>query len=284
MVPLILKVIVPVTERIKSVSLSWMGGTEWEYWLSEDWIMAIISSVKIEELHSWRLSPVQASDMQRRLAVQVSRTTEIIAPHFVAGVDISVSKAPGTAAAAVVVLDYPQLNIVEVEVVEGKLDFPYIPGFLSFREAPLILDACRKLTITPDLVLVDGQGIAHPRRMGLASHLGLFLDIPTIGCAKSRLCGSHEEPGIEPGRYTEVREGEEIIGVALRTKVGVKPLYISIGHKVDLEAAVHWVLECCRGYRLPEPVRLAHLAAGGNLRREKVVGDAGKNHRKVLSK
>lgn len=274
----------PVTDRIKSVSLSWMGGTEWEYWLSEDCIMAIISSVKIEELHNWQLSPTQASDIQRRLAVQVSRRTEIITPHFIAGVDMSVSKARGTAAAAVVVLDYPQLNMVEVEVVEGKLDFPYIPGLLSFREAPLILDACRKLTITPDLVLVDGQGIAHPRRMGLASHLGLFLDIPTIGCAKSRLCGSHKEPGIEPGRYAEVLEGEEIIGVALRTKVGVKPLYVSIGHKVDLDTAVRWVLECCRDYRLPEPVRLAHLAAGGNLCREKVMSDAGKNHRKVLSK
>ena len=135
----------------------------------------------------------------------------------------------------------------------------------------------RNLAITPDLILVDGQGIAHPRRMGLASHLGLFLDTPTIGCAKSLLCGSHEMPGDEPGSYAEVVDRGEIIGVALRTKLGVKPVYVSIGHKIDLQTAIHWVLECCRGYRLPEPTRLAHLAAGGNLKPEKdaVAAEAG---------
>ena len=153
--------------------------------------------------------------------------------------------------------------------VQDSLDnlyFPYIPGLLSFREAPLILAACEQLDLIPDLVLVDGQGIAHPRRFGLASHLGLFLNIPTIGCAKSLLCGAHEIPDSEPGNYAEIIDKSEIIGAALRTKPGVKPVYVSIGHKIDLETAIRWVMNCCRGYRLPEPARLAHLAAGGNLK------------------
>ena len=163
------------------------------------------------------------------------------------------------------VLKYPELRLVETEVVSGEVDFPYIAGLLSFREAPLTLAACERLSITPDLILVDGQGIAHPRRFGLASHLGLFLDMPTIGCAKSRLCGRHKEPAEEPGSYAEVVDRGETIGVALRTKTGANPVYVSIGHRVDLEAAIYWVLECCRGFRLPEPCRLAHLAAGGSL-------------------
>jgi deoxyribonuclease V len=178
-------------------------------------------------------------------------------------VDISVNRELGVAMGAVVVLNYPELRLVETKVIRGRVDFPYVPGLLSFREAPLTLAACEKLGIIPDLVLVDGQGIAHPRRFGLASHLGLFLDTPTIGCAKSRLCGRHEEPGDNPGSYAEVVDRGETIGVALRTKPGSKPVYVSIGHKVDLEAAIYWVLECCRGYRLPEPCRLAHLASIG---------------------
>jgi len=195
----------------------------------------------------------------------VSRTGEVVAPRFIAGVDISADKAPGVATGAVVVLQYPELGVVETKVVSGKLNFHYIPGLLSFREAPLTLAACQELTITPDLILVDGQGIAHPRRMGLASHLGLFLNLPTIGCAKSLLCGAHQVPGVEPGSYAEVVDNGETIGVALRTKLGVNPIYVSIGHKIDLQTAIYWVMECCRGYRLPEPTRLAHLAAGGNL-------------------
>ena len=135
-----------------------------------------------------------------------------------------------------------------------------------FRELPVILSACEKLNINPDLILVDGQGIAHPRRFGLASHLGLFLDTPTIGCAKSLLCGSHAAPGDEAGNYEEITDSGENIGVVLRTKNRVKPVYVSIGHKVDLATAIHWVLKCCRGYRLPEPTRMAHQAAGGNLK------------------
>ena len=223
-------------------------------------------------LHNWQVSPAQALDLQRSLAARVSRSNEVVAPRFIAGVDIAAGRAGDTAKGAVVVLSYPDLRVVEVEVVSGELALPYIPGLLSFRESPLILSACRRLTVTPDLFLVDGQGIAHPRRMGLASHLGLFLNVPTIGCAKSRLCGSHEPPGDEPGDYAELVDGGELIGAVLRTKPRVKPVYVSVGHKIDLETAVYWVLQCCRGYRLPEPTRLAHLAAGGNL---KVRIDAG---------
>jgi len=225
--------------------------------------------MKIERLHGWQVSIPQALDIQQRLAGQVSRSREITTPRFIAGVDISRQKEQGMATGAVVVLQYPELKLVETKVVQGKLDFPYVPGLLSFRESPLTLAACEKLSIIPDLFLVDGQGIAHPRRMGFASHLGLFLNKPTIGCAKSLLCGSHEEPDEKPGSYAEIVDRGETIGVALRTKLGVKPVYVSIGHKVDLQAAVHWVLECCRGYRLPEPTRLAHLAAGGILEQEK---------------
>jgi len=205
------------------------------------------------------------------LAAQVTRSSQVTTPRFIAGVDISAANAQGMATGAVVVLEYPELRVVETQVAQGRPNFPYVPGLLSFRESPLTLAACEKLTITPDLILVDGQGIAHPRRLGLASHLGLFLDTPTIGCAKSLLCGQHEEPGAKPGSYAEVVDRGETIGVALRTRPGVKPVYVSIGHKVDLETAIYWVMKCCRDYRLPEPTRLAHLAAGGNLKSENTV-------------
>ncbi len=224
--------------------------------------------MKVEKLHGWQVSITRALDIQLKLASRVSRVEEVTTPHFIAGVDISVNKAEGMATGAIVVLNYPELKIVETKIVDGKLDFPYVPGLLSFRESPLILAACEKLTVVPDLILVDGQGIAHPRRMGLASHLGLFLNTPTIGCAKSRLCGSHKMPDNEMGSYADLIDSGEIIGAALRTKLGVKPVYVSIGHKVDLPTAIHWVLECCRGYRLPEPTRLAHLAAAGSLEPE----------------
>jgi deoxyribonuclease V len=136
---------------------------------------------------------------------------------------------------------------------------------LSFREAPLILAACQELTITPDLIMVDGQGIAHPRRLGLASHLGLLLDTPAIGCAKSLLCGRYGAVGTTPGNFMPLLDDEEVIGTVLCTKAGTKPIYVSIGHKLDLETAIFWVLNCCQGYRVPEPTRLAHLAAGGKL-------------------
>jgi len=223
----------------------------------------IIKDVKIQQLHAWQLSIAQAKQIQIELASQVSRKSENIKPRFVAGIDISAPDTRGIARAAAVILNYPELEVIEVKTAEDKLDFPYIPGLLSFREAPLVLSACQKLSTDPDLILADGQGIAHPRRFGIASHLGLLLDIPTIGCAKSRLCGIHAPITAEAGAYTELTDNGEIIGVALRTKANVSPLYVSIGHKIDLPTAIHWVMECCRNYRLPEPARLAHIAASG---------------------
>ena len=201
--------------------------------------------------------------IQQDLASRVSAKSEAIEPRFIAGVDISAPDSRGIARAAAVILNYPELDVIEVKTAEDKLDFPYIPGFLSFREAPLVLAACRKLSTDPDLLLADGQGIAHPRRFGIASHLGLLLDIPTIGCAKSRLCGKHAPVTAGAGAYAELTDNGEIIGAVLQTKANVSPIYVSIGHKIDLPAAIHWVLECCRGQRLPEPCRIAHLAAGG---------------------
>jgi deoxyribonuclease V len=231
--------------------------------------------VRVRRLHSWPVSTSQAREIQQKLAARVTRTGEISTPRFIAGLDVSVNKTDRTATSAAVVIQYPQLSVTEVKTAQGKPDFPYIPGLLSFRELPLTLAACEQLTITPDLILVDGQGIAHPRRIGLASHLGLFLDTPTIGCAKSRLCGQHEAPGETAGSYTELVDQGETIGVALRTKTGVKPVYVSVGHKIDLKNAIHWVLATCRGYRLPEPARLAHLAAGGNLKPESIAVSSG---------
>lgn len=224
--------------------------------------------MKIHALHQWDVSHGQAKALQVSLAKKVVTEDEGINPHLVAGVDISSPDSRGVAQGAVVVLNYPELNLVEVKTVEREVTFPYIPGLLSFREAPLILAACEELSSVPDLVLVDGQGIAHPRRFGLASHLGLFLDVPTIGCAKSILCGVHELVAEKVGSYAELVDNGQVIGAALRTKLGTKPIYVSTGHKIGLSSAIKWVLNCCRDYRLPEPTRLAHLAAGGNLRIE----------------
>jgi deoxyribonuclease V len=224
--------------------------------------------MRVHKLHDWEMSAAQAREIQLSLAKRVVTENEVINPRLVAGVDISSPDAHGVARGAVVVLRYPEFSMVEAKIVEGEITFPYIPGLLSFRECPLILTACEKLNNTPDLILIDGQGIAHPRRMGLASHVGLFLDLPTIGCAKSILCGQHRPVGEEAGSHAELLDNGELIGAVLRTKSGVRPIYVSVGHKIDLASALQWVINCCRGYRLPEPTRLAHLAAGGMLASE----------------
>lgn len=222
--------------------------------------------MKAHYLHDWQIARDQAMQIQRDLAAMISRRNEVGDILLVAGVDISAPDSEGFARAAVAVLSYPELKLKETKVVQQQVTFPYVPGLLSFRESPLILAVCEKLNTDPDLILVDGQGIAHPRRLGLASHLGLLWDKPTIGCAKSRLCGEHQLVPPQPGSYAEIIDNSEVIGAALRTKQGAGPLYVSIGHKVDLQAAISWVLRCCRGLRLPEPTRLAHLAAGGHLK------------------
>lgn len=228
--------------------------------------------MKVRNLHSWQVGIDEAKALQWSLASQVSRESMPGTPRLVAGVDISGENSDGLARAAVVVLRYPEMEVVEHNVRALPVEFPYVPGLLSFREVPLILAACDGLAVIPDLFIADGQGIAHPRRLGLASHLGLFLDVPTVGCAKSILCGCHDDVGPEPGNWTPLRDRGEVIGAGLRTRRGVKPVYVSIGHKVDLETAIDRVMSCCRGYRLPEPTRLAHLAAAGRLPARAAVG------------
>lgn len=225
--------------------------------------------MKTTNLHEWQVTPARAIAIQKELSGHVLREGKLDDVRFVAGVDISVPRIGKVARGAIVVLSYPELELVEVQITEQEIDFPYIPGLLSFREAPVILSACEKLSTTPDLVLVDGQGIAHPRRLGIASHLGLLWDKPTIGCAKSRLCGEHAPVGTERGDSAKLVDGTEIIGAVLRTRTNVNPLFISIGHKINLKTAVQWVLNCSGDYRLPEPTRLAHQAAGGQLEAEK---------------
>jgi len=219
--------------------------------------------MNLTALHSWNLPPREAIALQRQLAAQIVIAEKLPVPvRTVAGVDVSCRWHGRRFHAAVVVLSFPQLQPVETATASRDGDFPYIPGLLSFRELPVVLEAFAKLHQPPDLLLVDGQGIAHPRRFGLASHLGLWLNLPSIGCAKSRLYGEHGELAEQRGSATPLLspEGEEI-GMLLRTRDRVKPLYISPGHLISIEQAKQMVLACGGRYRLPEPIRLAHQAS-----------------------
>jgi deoxyribonuclease V len=217
--------------------------------------------MRIRELHAWDVSPTEAVVLQRELAPLVLRSDGPEDARLIAGIDVSFPPG-GITRAAAVVLSYPDLVVVETSVVDEPTRFPYVPGLLSFREAPAALAACAALTSEPDLVIVDGQGIAHPRRLGLAAHLGLFLDRPTVGSAKSPLVGRFDALGDEFGATAPLIDHGETIGLVVRTRVGVKPLYVSVGNRISLELAAAWVLRCCRGYKLPEPQRQAHNAAG----------------------
>lgn len=225
----------------------------------------IISFMDDNGSSCWNLTTVQARELQLKLSGKVRRTSTISDVRMIAGIDVSASRFSKKGRAAAVVADYPSLKVLEVSCAEGEINFQYIPGLLSFREAPLIQAAWDKLQLRPDLVLIDGQGIAHPRRFGLASHVGILLDIPTIGCAKSKLIGRHAPVPEKASSRVPLIDSGELIGAAIRTRQSAKPLYISIGHRINLDDAVSWVLRCCRGYRLPEPTRLAHLAAAGKL-------------------
>jgi deoxyribonuclease V len=211
--------------------------------------------------HPWDVSTAEAKAIQLSLRDKISFEPDFDEVSTVAGVDVGM--AGDMARAAVVVLSYPALEPVEQRLAEVPISMPYIPGFLSFREAPAILAACEDLEIEPDLFLFDGQGVAHPRRFGIASHVGVILDKPSIGCAKSRLCGTHNDPATECGSYTYLYDGDEIIGIVLRTRTGVSPVYVSVGHRIDLKTAMEYVLGCCTRYRLPETTRYAHRAASG---------------------
>jgi deoxyribonuclease V len=224
--------------------------------------------VKLRRLHDWGLTPAEAIALQRRLAPGVVTEGRADAVRLIAAADVAyIERAPAwaasTARAAVLVMSYPELEVVEQHVVTCPVTFPYVPGLLSFREIPALAAALERVQRVPDLLLVDGQGIAHPRRLGIASHVGLLADIPTIGCAKSRLCGDAAEPGPERGAVSPLVDGGETVGAVLRTRTGVAPLYVSVGHCIGLEEAVGWVLRLATRFRLPEPARLADRLSKG---------------------
>jgi deoxyribonuclease V len=216
--------------------------------------------MRIINLHGWHMDYVAARALQTDLAWRICRAGGIERPRTVAGLDCAFSRDKQRIVAAVVVQSLPDLRVIRTVKAVRPVTFPYIPGLLSFREAPVCLAALEKLDLEPDVFLVDGQGIAHPRRLGLAAHLGLFLERPTIGCAKSRLIGTYKEPGRQKGQHAWLYDGNEIIGAVLRTRTDVRCLFISIGHRCDLLAAIRTVLQCTTRYRLPEPTRLAHQA------------------------
>lgn len=221
--------------------------------------------METQKLHNWNLSYVRARELQADLACKVEFMRLKKSPRLLAGIDCAFSKNGERIFAVVVVVRPPQFELVETVSASRKVTFPYIPGLLSFREAPVCLAAVEKLQKQPDVFMIDGQGIAHPRRLGLAAHLGLFLDQPTIGCAKSRLTGTYEEPPLNKGAYSLLKDEKgkqntqsEIIGAVVRTRTNVKPVFVSVGHKCLLEDAIGVVLDCAVRYRLPEPTRLAH--------------------------
>ncbi len=229
--------------------------------------------MQTKDLHSWNLSYSQARDCQKNLASKVQLVPLKKQPKLIAGIDCAFSKDGEKIIAAVVVLKLPNFTPVETTTAWRKVTFPYIPGLLSFREAPVCIAAVEKLKTKPDLFIIDGQGIAHPRRLGLAAHLGLFFDKPTIGCAKSRLIGRFEEPPLEKGAYTLLKDKKrmkpdtqytirntqyETIGAVVRTRTNVKPVFVSVGNKCLLKDAIKITLACAVKYRLPEPTRLAH--------------------------
>lgn len=214
-------------------------------------------------MHSWNLSPTEAIALQQELRTRLILNDQLGIVRRVAGVDVGFEAGGTLTRAAVAVLRYPELEVLETAIARRPTEFPYIPGLLSFRELPAVLDALEQLREPPDLLLCDGQGIAHPRRFGIASHLGLLVDIPSIGVAKTRLCGAHDALPDQRGVWTPLRVNDEIIGAVLRTRSGVKPLYISPGHRISLETALAYVMACCTRYRLPETTRHAHRLASG---------------------
>lgn len=214
--------------------------------------------MKVRRLHDWTLTPAEARALQERLRPRLRLEGAPLRPRRVAGADVSCSRGSQELFAAIVVLDSRSLELLEVVRARGPALFPYVPGLLSFREIPPLLEAASRLRTRPDLLLCDGQGLAHPRRFGLACHLGLLLDLPTVGCAKTRLVGEHREPGPLRGHHARLTDRGELIGSVLRTRDRVKPVFVSPGHRVGLEQARRLTLSLCRGYRLPEPIRAAH--------------------------
>ncbi len=219
-------------------------------------------SMKINELHHWDLTAKEAIALQNKLADQVIYDVplDLAAVQLVAGVDVSVKG--HLSQAAVVVLTYPELEVIETVLQAQPTPFPYVPGLLSFREGPALIKAFKKLRHVPDVLIFDGMGRIHPRRIGIASHMGIWLEKPTLGCGKTHFIGDYLQPGIEKGAYSDLTHKGDLLGVVLRTRRNVKPVYISPGHLIDLDSSRQLALNCTPKYRLPEPIRQAHNAAG----------------------
>ena len=219
--------------------------------------------MRIPDHHPLDVSVGEAREWQEKLRGRVSEDSAVEPGRIkkVAGTDISYLREHRLALGVAVLLEFPSLRVLEESTSAVEVGFPYVPGLLSFRELPALLPALESLQEDPDLIFADGQGLAHPRGFGLASHLGVLTGTPTIGCAKSRLIGEHQEPGPEVGDWQPLLHNGKTVGAVLRTRRGVKPLYISVGHLVDLSTSIQMVLSCLRGVRLPEPQRRAHLAA-----------------------
>jgi len=211
--------------------------------------------------HAWELTPREAVALQSRLATRIVTRDRLGPVRHVAGTDVGFENAGRVTRAAVAVLTFPALELADWAVIRQPTRFPYVPGLLAFREIPALLVAFSRLTVRPDLVLCDGQGFAHPRRCGLASHLGLVAGWPTIGVAKSRLIGTYREPSRRRGAWTPLRDGDDTIGAVLRSRANVKPIFISIGHRVSLDTAIACTMACVTRYRLPETTRWAHHLA-----------------------
>jgi deoxyribonuclease V len=207
--------------------------------------------------HPWNLSETDACALQRKLATKVETADRFNQIKTIAGVDVAYDKHSDRLIAAVVVLDAVSLNVIEQVTTVGVLQFPYVPGLFSFRELPGIADALQQLKCSPDLIVCDGQGIAHPRRFGLACHVGVLFDVPTIGCGKTRLTGTHAPVEKHRGSFQPLIDGDEIVGCALRTQDHINPLFVSTGHRIALPTAIRWVLHLCANYRQPESTRLA---------------------------
>ncbi|HEY9632474.1 MAG TPA: deoxyribonuclease V [Coleofasciculaceae cyanobacterium] len=221
--------------------------------------------MKFPQRHEWPLTAEEAIAIQNQLQPEVITEDQLGDVRYVAGVDMGFEEGGAVSRAAVVVLSFPELELQEQAIARRPTTFPYIPGFLSFREIPAVLDAMEKISTMPDLILCDGQGIAHPRRFGIASHLGVLIDMPTIGVAKSLLVGKHDELPEEKGSWQPLRYRGGIIGAVLRSRTSVKPLYVSSGHRVSLPTAIDYVLRCTTKYRLPETTRLADKLASNRI-------------------
>lgn len=211
--------------------------------------------------HRWDLQPAEAIALQRELAARVLREGAPVLAGRIAGVDVGFEDGGRTTRAAVVVLDMPACRVVETALARLPTTFPYVPGLLAFRELPAVLAALGQMQQAPDLLMCDGQGIAHPRRLGIAAHLGVVTGLPSVGVGKTRLCGRHDEVPDARGAWVPLEDRGEVIGAVLRTRAGVKPVYVSIGHRLDLDAAVTSVMAALTRYRLPAPIRAAHRLA-----------------------